>query len=76
MLTPKENSGDFHGIGLLEVAWKVIKKIIDTRLKCVNLQDALHGFQPGRGCGTEIMEVKRVAELGSLEQFFLASFLI
>ena len=51
-MIPKGNSGDFHGINLLEVVWKVIKKIIGARLKCVPLYDALHGFRPGRGYGT------------------------
>ena len=35
VLIPKEKSGDFYEIGLLEVVWKVIKKIINARLKCV-----------------------------------------
>ena len=68
ILIPKGNSGDFSGISLLEVVWKVIKKIIGARFKCVPLHDALHGFRPGRGCGTGIMKVKLVAQLGSLEQ--------
>ena len=68
VLIPKGNSGDFRGIGLLEVIWKVIEKVIDARLKCVPLHDALHGFRPGRGCSTAIMEVKLAQQLGSLEQ--------
>ena len=68
VLISKGNSGDFRGIGLLEVMWKVIKKIIDARFKCVSLHDALRGFRPGRGCSTAIMEVKLAAQLGSLEQ--------
>ena len=47
VLVPKGNSGDFRGIGLFEVVWKVIKNIINTRLKCAPLHDALHGFRPG-----------------------------
>ena len=58
VLTPKGISGNFRGIGLLEVIWKVIERIIDARLKCVPLYDALHGFWPGRSCGPGIMEVK------------------
>ena len=65
VLIPKGNSGDFRGIGLLEVVWKVIEKIIDARLKCVPLHDALHGFRPGRGCSTAIMEVKLATQLGN-----------
>ena len=68
VLIPKGASGDFRGIGLLEVAWKILEKIIDARLKCVPLHDALHGFRPGRGCSTGIMEVKLAQQLSSLEQ--------
>ena len=74
VLILRGNSGDFSGMGLLEVVWKVIKKIINARLKCVLLHVVLHGFRPGHGCGTGIMEVKLAAQLGSLEQCpFLAS---
>ena len=61
VLIPKGNSGDFRGIGLLEVIWKVIEKVIDTRLKCVPLHDALHGFRPGRGCSTAIITAHELA---------------
>ena len=67
VLIPKGNSGDFRGIGLLEVIWKVIEQVVDARLKCVPLHDALHGFRPGRSCGTGIMEVKLTQQLASLE---------
>ena len=61
MLIPKGNSGDFRGIGLLEVVWKVIKNTINARLKYVPLHNALHGFRPGCGCSTAIMEAKLAA---------------
>lgn len=39
--------------------WKLIEKIIDTRL-CHGIQfhDALHGFRKSRGCGTAILECR------------------
>ena len=50
VLIPKGNSGDFSGIGLLEVLWKVLEKVIDTQLSSsIDLHDALHGFRAGRG---------------------------
>ena len=58
VLIPKGNSGDFRGIGLLEVVWKVIERVIDARIKCVALHGALHRFRTGRSCRTGIMEVK------------------
>ena len=60
VLIPKGNSGDFRGIGLLEVLWKVIEKVLDGRLSSIDLHDCLHGFRAGRGCGTGIMEAKLV----------------
>ena len=45
VLIPKGNSGDFRGIALLEVIWKVVEKVIDARLSSsIDLHDAFHGF--------------------------------
>ena len=44
VLIPK-GSNDFRGIGLLEVAWKVLEGVLDGRMKGVELHDALHGFR-------------------------------
>ena len=44
VLLPKGN-GDYRGIGLLEISWKVIESIINRRIADkVNFHDALHGF--------------------------------
>ena len=44
VLLPKGN-GDYRGIGLLEISWKVIKSIINRRIASkVEFHDALHGF--------------------------------
>ena len=32
VLIPKGFSGDFRGIGLLEVIWKLIERILDEKL--------------------------------------------
>ena len=59
MLVLKGTSGDFRGIGLLEVVWKIVERIIDARLMCAPLHKAVHGFRPGCGCSTgEIMQLK------------------
>ena len=44
VLPPKDASGDFCGMGLLEVVWKIVERVIDAGLKCVPLHDALYGF--------------------------------
>ena len=44
VLLPKGN-GDYRGIGLLEISWKVIESIINQRITSkVKFHDALHGF--------------------------------
>ena len=67
VLIPKGNSGDFRGIWFLEVLWKVIEKVLDSRLSSIDLHDYLHGFRAGRGCGTGIMEAKLVQQLAYIE---------
>ena len=59
VLIPK-GVGDYRGIWLLGVVWKVIEGVMDGRLKRVVLHDALHGFRVKRGCGTGIMEAKLI----------------
>ena len=66
-LIPKGNSGDFRGVGLLEVVWKVIKQAIDAWLKCVPMHNVLHGFRLGRNCDKNIMEAKLAQQLARLE---------
>ena len=67
VLLPKEGDG-YRGIGLIEVAWKVIERVLDGRLKGVTLHDALHGFRQKKGCGTGIMESKLIQQPAVLEQ--------
>ena len=40
VLIPKGNTGDFRGIGLLEVIWKVIERVLDERLSSIPTHDA------------------------------------
>ena len=48
VLIPKGSSGDYRGIGLLEVVWKLIERVVDERLSKIELHDALHGFRAKR----------------------------
>jgi hypothetical protein len=51
--------GGFRGIGLLEVIWKVISSIIDSRLQAeIEFDDSLHGFRVERGTSTACIEAK------------------
>ena len=54
----------------MEVFWKVMEAIIDTRIKkAVTFHDILHGFFAGRVTGSAIMELKLVQELESVYQY-------
>ena len=38
VLIPKEGN-DYHGIGLREVAWKILEGVLDGRMKGIELHD-------------------------------------
>ena len=64
VLTPKGTSGSFRWIGLLEIEWKIVERIIDARLECAPLNNALRTLRPGHGRGTGIMEMMLAQQLG------------
>jgi len=64
VLILKDKAGEFRGIALLEIIYKLISSIINRRLsETIVLDDALHGFRAKRGTGTAIMEAKLPAQL-------------
>ena len=67
ILIPKENSGNYCGVGLLEPLWKLSEKILDARLTRLETQDALYGFLTGRGMG---MAIPSELHLGMLLDIF------
>ena len=68
VLLPKINA-DTQGIGLLELLWKVVEAIIDTRnTAAVTLQDVLNGFRSCRGIGVAIMDLRMPQDLVSINQ--------
>ena len=53
MILFMKGRGEYWGIGLVEVVWKVCATVVNFRLKMsVMLHDTLHGFRSGRGTGT------------------------
>ena len=51
VLIPK-GKGDYRGIGLLEVMWKVVAVILNRCLtSSITFHDVVHGFRAGRGTG-------------------------
>jgi exonuclease III len=64
-----KTSGGFRGIGLLEIIWKTISSIIDSRIKAkVQFHTALHGFRPGRGTSSATIEAKLRIQLATIHQ--------
>ena len=63
---------DFHGIGLVEVMWKVVAAILDIRLVAsITLHNFLHGFCAGRGTGTGPLGDKLFQQLATLREEFM-----
>jgi exonuclease III len=59
VLIPKGEPDQFRGIALLEVIYKLVSTIINTRLtEEIKFHDAVHGFCRGRGTNTAIIEAK------------------
>ena len=68
ILITKDNTYT-QGIGILEVLWKVIEAIFDTRInKAVTFHNILHRFREGRLTGTPVMDLKIAQELASMDQ--------
>ena len=58
VLLPKSN-GDYRGISLLEISWKVIESIVNWRIADkMTFHNALNGFRSRRGTGTACIEAK------------------
>jgi hypothetical protein len=59
VLIPKSSPGEYRGIALLEIIYKLMSTIINSRLaRNIKFDDDIHGFRAGRGTGTAIMEAK------------------
>ena len=59
MLIPKNDRGEFRGIGLLESIHKIVSQIINLRMaKSITFSEEVHGFRAKRGTNTAIGETK------------------
>ena len=68
VLLPK-GGGDYRGIGLLEIIWKVIESIVNRRIASkVHFHDSLHGFIAERGTVTACIEAKLLQQLSKMVQ--------
>ena len=68
VMIPKRK-GEFRGIGLVEVTWKVMAVILHWRLTTgMKLHDAFHRFREGRGTGTATLEAKLLQQLAAMRE--------
>ena len=52
MILLTERRGGYRGIGIVELIWKTITSIINTRLRVtISINEDLHVFRQGRGTG-------------------------
>ena len=66
IMLPK-GGDNYHGIGLMEVMWKVVAAILNLRLtSSITFNGFLHGFRAGRGTGTATLEAKLLHQLAAL----------
>ena len=68
VLFPK-GKGEYRGIGLVEVMWKVVAVILNRRLtSSITFHNVLHGFRAGRGTGTATLEAKLLQQLAAMRE--------
>ena len=68
VLIPK-GKGDYRGIGLVEVMWKVMAVILNRCLTSfITFHYVLHGFRAGRGTGTATLEAKLLQQLAAMRE--------
>ena len=68
VLIPK-GKGDYRGIGLVEVIWKLVAAILNLLIiASITYHDFLHGFLAGCGSGTATLEAKLIQRLSALRE--------
>ncbi len=67
VLLPK-GGGNFQGIRLLYLCWKVVEKIIVRRMGAIDFHPCLHGGMPKCGTGTATIKAKLAQQLAWVEQ--------
>ena len=68
VIIPK-GKGEFRGIGLVEVTWKLMTVILHRRLTTgIQLHDMLHRFREGCGTGMATLEAKLLQQLAAMRE--------
>ena len=66
VLIPK-GVGGYHGIGLMEVVWKLVAAILNLWLTAsITYHKFIHGFQAGHGTDTSTLDAKLIQQLAAL----------
>ena len=61
--------GDYRGIGLVEVIFKVVAVILDCHFTAaITYHDFFHGFRAGCDTGTATLEVKLLQQVAALRE--------
>ena len=61
--------GDYHGIGLVEVIWKVVVVILNRSFTAaIPYHGSLYRFWLGRGTATATLEVKLLQKIAALRE--------
>ena len=67
-----KGKGDFWGIGLVEVIWKAITRLLNRRITAaISFHDTLHGFRSGQETGTAAPEAKLLGQLTTMREVVL-----
>ena len=67
-----KGGGDYRGIGLVEVVWKLVEVNLNFRLtSSITFHDVLHGFRAGCGTGTSTLEAKILQQLAAMREELL-----
>ena len=68
VLIPK-GGGDYLGIGLVEVVWKLVAMILNCCFTAsITYHESLHGFRAGHSTGTTTLEVKLIQQVTAMRE--------
>ena len=77
MVLISKGKGEYWGIGLVKVMWKVVAVILNRRFtSSITFHNVLHGFRAYHGKGTATLEAKLIQQLAAMrEEVFYVIFL-
>ena len=77
MVLIPEGGGEYRGIGLVEVIWKVVAAILNCCFTtAIIYHNLLHGFQAGSSTGTITLEVNPLQQVVALREAVIHAILL